>query len=127
MIRSTAVLTLVLALPGLAFADICDDINEVANGWNDVANLINEFGVEAPLTRSEERELSTLMSSLRDGSEALVYLLHNEGDSREQRLGDQLADALDDVYDSGYEGELIDSMDEVVDTMDDVVDYCDRY
>ena len=33
-----------LLLPAFANADICDDINDVANGWNAIANLVELYG-----------------------------------------------------------------------------------
>lgn len=116
-----------LLVPMAANADICDDINDVANGWNDVANLVEEYGSDQPLTRAEERQLTDLVVALREGSEALVYLLRTQGDDYEVRLGADLADSLDDVYGARHDITLVDSIDDVVDTMDAVVDYCDEY
>jgi hypothetical protein len=127
MTRLSALFAFIMAMPTLAFADICNDINDIANGWNEVANLVEEYGTDEPLTRNEEHELMSLLAALRDGTEALVYLLHNEGDSLEVRMGDDLADGMDGVYDAVFDEELVDSMDDVVDALDDVVDYCDSY
>ena len=47
-----------------AQADICDDVNELANDWNDVANFINEANEDDVFSDREIEILENYVTEL---------------------------------------------------------------
>ena len=126
-IRSSLLLALLLLAPATLHADICDDINDIANAWNAIADTL-EVDAEEDL---EDLDLDLLRTDVKDllpGTESFAEYLIDEGNAKEQKLGDNLLDSIEDLYDvetDDYASYLVDRIDDIVDTIDDVVDYCD--
>ncbi len=116
---------LILAAPFAAGADICEDINDMADGWNEMANAIDEAADEG-FTRREEREADEAIEEAFVATQEFADLLEDEGNNREQRLGRQLNRALDQLDRADFIEGIIDTMDGVVDALDDITDYCDE-
>lgn len=120
-------LLVLLVLAPAAHADICDDINTIADGWNAIANALEETADEG----IEDLDLDRLRNDVNDllpGTETLGQYLVDEGNAREQDLGNDLLDVIEDLYDvetDDYAAYLVDRIDDVVDTLDATVDYCD--
>lgn len=124
---TTLTLTLLLLAPVAALADVCNDINDVANGWNAIANALEDSGDDG----LEDLDLDLLrrdVDALLPGTEKLGEVLIDEGNADEQELGNDLLDSIDDLYDvetDDYASYLVDRIDGVVDVLDATVDYCD--
>ena len=113
--------------PSPASADLCDTINDLANDWNEVANLLEQDAGEdvGDLdVRRLERDVDTLLKPTEDLGDALIDL----GNADEEELGEDLLDMTDELYDvdgDDMAAYLVDRIDDIVDTIDEVVDYCD--
>lgn len=125
-IQQTLLLALLILAPA-AHADICDDINDIANGWNEIANALEEDAGEG----LEDLDLNRLRRDVDDllpGTESFGEFLVAEGDARERQLGNNLLDSIEDLYDvdtDDYASYLVDRIDDIVDDLDDTVDFCD--
>ena len=116
-----------LLAPAMVSADICSDINDLSNGWNAIANALEQTadeGVGDLDVAALERDVNTLLDPTETLGSALVEL----GDRNEEDLGNDLLDMVDDLVD--VEGDdlaayLVDVIDDMVDSLDNVVDYCD--
>jgi len=130
--KALAVLPLALLLwivvPAKAGADLCDDINTVADGWAAVADALEETAghdvgdLDVPRL---EREVNSLLDPTQKLGNALVEL----GDADEEELGHALLDMVDELHDvtgDDMAAYLVDRIDDLVDTLDDVVAYCDE-
>jgi len=117
-------LVLVLFLPMTALADICDDVNEIANGWNDMANAVHELDLES-ITQKDAEEIDAGIEEAYDATEEFANLLEEHGDAREAKLGRELNRALKILWDAEGIGAIVDAMDVVVDALDNITDYCD--
>jgi len=123
------VLTVVLVLaPMTAVADICEDVNDISNGWNELANAIDEMDLAA-LTEADAETIDAGIEEAYDSTETFANLLEDDGNAKEARLGRNLNAALDDLYDTQDSGidEIVDAMDSVVDVLDEIVDFCDQH
>ncbi len=116
---------LTLAAPLTTYADICDDINDMADGWNEMADGVEDVDLYE-LTRREIREIDDAIGMASEATQEFAELLQDEGSRRERRLGRELEDALDYLYEAEHIEETVDSMDLVVDALDDITDYCDE-
>ena len=125
-----AQLTLVLALLVLtpaAYADICDDINDIANDWNAIANAL-EVDADEGLEDLDLNRLRKDVEALLPGTEEFGEYLVEEGNATEQELGNDLLDAVEDLYDvetDDYASYMVDRIDDIVDSLDGTVDFCD--
>lgn len=121
------VLALLALTPAAVHADICDDINDIAEGWNAIANALEETAGED----LEDLDLDRLRRDVNDllpGTQTLGEYLVDEGNAGEQDLGNDLLDAIDELFDvetDDYAAYLVDRIDDVVDSLDATVDYCD--
>ena len=110
-----------------AMADICNDVNDLANSWNHIANLLEEDAGEDVGDLDVER-LERDINNLLGPTEAFGQALIDEGNADEEDLGNDLLDTTDDLRDvDGYDetAYLVDRIDDIVNTLDEVVDYCD--
>lgn len=123
-VLTAVALTLVVAMPLTASADVCDDVNDIANSWNDMANAVNELDLDYISVREAE-EIDAAIEAAWDYTVAFADMLEDYGDVTEERLGMRLNRALDYLYDAEGINETVDAMDSVVDVLDSVVDYCD--
>ena len=125
-IQQTLLLALLILAPA-AHADVCDDVNDIANGWNEIANALEEDAGEG----LEDLDLDRLRRDVDDllpGTESFGEFLVAEGDARERQLGNNLLDSIEDLYDvdtDDYASYLVDRIDDIVDDLDDTVDFCD--
>ncbi len=128
MLRRLVVLAaFCLFLPAAAEAQICDDINTISNGWNAVANALEETAGEDIGDLDVER-LENDVNTLLDPTQFLGEALADEGNEDEQVMGEDLLYVIEDLYDVGGEdlaAHLVDVIDDLVGTLDDIVDYCD--
>lgn len=124
---SILLLTWVLLAPSAAMADVCDDVNDVANGWNAIANAL-EDSADEDLESLDLEALRDDVDALLPGTESLGEFLVDEGSAREQDLGNDLLDTLDELYDvdtDDYASYMVDRIDDIVDSLDQTVDFCD--
>ena len=120
-------LALLLLAPVTAHADACDDLNDVANGWNAIANAL-EVDADEGIEDLNMGRLRRDVDELLPGTERFGEYLVDEGNADEQDLGNDLLDAIEDLYDvdtDDYASYLVDRIDDIVDILDDTVDYCD--
>ncbi len=104
---------------------ICEDINEVSNGWNAIANALEE-NAEDDLEDLDVESLVDDVNVLLEATELLGEALVEIGNEDEEELGGDLLDVIDDLYE--VEGDdmaayLVDIIDDIVDA---IVDYCDE-
>jgi hypothetical protein len=118
-------LLLVLAAPLAAGASICEDINDMANGWDQMAEGIDELDLR-DLTQRDADEIDGAIEEAFDATREFADLLEDEGNGREQRLGGRLNRALDHLYDAETIDDTVDAIDDVVDALDNITDYCDE-
>jgi len=126
---SFAVLFVTFTAPASAAAgqNICEDINAVSNGWNAVANALEEAAGD-DLGDLDVESLASVVNELLEPTGLLGEVLAEEGDEGEQELGEDLLDIIDEMLE--VDGDdlaeyLVDVIDDLVDTLDEVVDYCD--
>ncbi len=128
MLRRLAIITAVCTLlPTAAEAQICDDINTVSNGWNAVANALEETSGE-DIGDLDVSRLENDVNTLLDPTQILGESLVDEGNEDEQVMGEDLLYVIEDLYDVSGEdlaAYLVDVIDDLVFTLDDIVDYCD--
>jgi hypothetical protein len=121
-------LVLLLSLPQSAQAEeICDLINDVANGWNDMANLLDADDADS-YTDSDFEAIGEALGALTESSATLAGLLQGAGDDYQVALGEDLEKVIltfADKVDSGNVQYLADSIDGITDAMDRVTDDCD--
>jgi hypothetical protein len=121
-------LVLLLSLPQSAQAEeICDLINDVANGWNDMANLLDADDADS-YTDSDFEAIGEALGALTESSATLAGLLQGAGDDYQVALGEDLEKVIltfADKVDSGNVQYLADSIDGTTDAMDRVTDDCD--
>lgn len=127
-LRFFAVLVGIMALCAApAMADICNDINDVSNGWAAVANALDNSG-EVELEDLDIEALEDDVNALLGPTENLGNFLVEEGNEHEEDLGNEILDYVDDLYDTegdDFVSYLVEIIDDIIGTMDDVVDYCD--
>jgi hypothetical protein len=122
------VLMVATGLAPVVAADICNDINDLSNGWNAIANALEQNADEdvGDLdVAALERDVNALLGPTERLGEALVDL----GNRDEEDLGNDLLDVVDDLVDvdgNDLAAYLVDVIDDLVTTLDDVVDYCDQ-
>jgi hypothetical protein len=120
-------LVLLLSLPQSAQAEeICDLINDVANGWNDMANLLDADDADS-YTDSDFEAIGEALGALTESSATLAGLLQGAGDDYQVALGEDLEKVIltfADKVDSGNVQYLADSIDGITDAMDRVTDDC---
>lgn len=125
MKRILAVLIAFIVLPSAAMADdICESINEVANGWNDVANLVVETG-EDGLDEEESAAVVDAVGALTEATAALVTILEG-GDEEHVALAESLNVhfvILTELTET--DDEAVAAIDGLVSTLDQVTDLCD--
>lgn len=131
MLKQTALaLALGLAVVGAAFAaEICEDVNDVANGWNEVANVIAEHQ-DDEWTDADIDGLIDLVGTLHDSSSALASALGESDNPSHPALGARLQSELDDVAaltTADDAGLIVDEVDDVTAEMDIVTDDCDAH
>lgn len=124
--RLTLLLALLVLAPA-AHADICDDINDIANGWNAIANALEDSADEGLEDLDLER-LNRDIQALLPGTESFGEYLVEEGNAVEQDLGNDLLDSIEDLYDvetDDYASYMVDRIDDIVDSLDQTTDFCD--
>lgn len=115
---------LTLALPATASANPCDTINDIANGWNNVANLAHENEGDG-FTEEESAIVVDAVFKLTVVTSGLIAAL-NEGNEDTQAMADTLAlhfAVLSELTETTAEAVV--AIDGLVDTLDRVTDYCD--
>lgn len=117
---------LCLFVPSLVLASICDDINYIANGWNEMANIIHSADVDQ-LSDADLNAVDQGITEAYDGTTQFATALVDYGNADEVALGENLTYALEDLWNTqgGTVEELIYAMDGVVDSLDHITDYCD--
>lgn len=126
-IRQIFLVALLVLAPAAAHADVCDDINDIANGWNAIADAL-EQNADDGLDDLDLNRLRRDVDELLPGTESFGEYLVDEGNAAEQDLGDDLLDTIEDLYDvdtDDYASYMVDRIDDIVDVLDDTVDFCD--
>ena len=113
--------------PG-AFADVCDDIDDLAESWAVIADALEETAGEdvgdLDVPRLE-RDVNRLLAP----TEALAQALIDLGNIDEEEMGGTLlglVDNLADVTGDDMAAYLVDRIDDLTIALDDVIDYCDQ-
>lgn len=109
-----AVVALALILPAAAGAEVCDDLADLADAWDELATLVDEAG-----GLGEEGEAALI--DMLDGTGEVAGALQEAG----VELGGELGLRVAAVADSDTVDGLLDAMDGVIDTLDALVDDCD--
>ncbi len=111
-----------------AKADICDDINDLSNVWNDIANFLHEHE-EDGFSEEEANQLDELVDTALDPTQTLGKALTELGNEDEAELGHQLLQYVHELR-ARRHGDmvsyLVDVMDDITDSLDAVTDYCDN-
>jgi len=110
----------------LGLADICDDINELANDWNEVANFVDECSVNDTFTDRELKTLENYIADLTKDTYGLADALIDLGDKRETRLGTNMRKTMAKLAESEDQDTTVIMLDKLVDILDKTVDYCDE-
>ena len=117
-----------LLLAGPALADVCDNIDDLADGWAAIADALEaDAGEEIEDLDVDrlERDVETLLP----WTEGLGEDLADFGNLQEEEMGEDLLDVVDELREveiDDYAAYLVDRIDDIVDCMDHIVDYCDR-
>lgn len=122
------ILTAVLGAPVVAHADVCNNINDLANDWTEVANLLEETAGE-DVGDLDVPRLERDVNALLEPTEVLGNALVDLGNPDEEEMGNALLGYVDDLYDvdgDDMAAYLVDRIDDIVDVMDEIVDYCDE-
>ncbi len=128
-------MTRLLLIPALfvffstpAKADICDDINDLANAWNEIANFLNEHEEEG-FSEADANQIDKLVNAALQPTQDLGVALTKLGDEEETQLGHELLQYVHELHNRQH-GDmvayLVDVIDDITDTLDAVVDYCDQ-
>ncbi len=135
MFFALSFLLLILGAPTSAEALVCDDpmgicedINDVSNGWNAIANALEE-NAEDDLEDLDVERLVADVNELLEATELLGEALVDIGNEDEEELGGDLLDVIDDLYDveeDDMAAYLVDIIDDIVDALDAIVDYCEE-
>jgi hypothetical protein len=122
-LAATTVLCLCLSIPATdasVYSQIYNDMNTVSNGWNDVADALEETAGDdignLDIARLESKR-KTRLGPTQELSVALVEYSHVD----EQAVGEGLPDVTGEFYDidgDDLEGSLVD----VIDVVDDDCD-----
>ncbi len=111
-----------------AKADICDDIDDLANAWAEIANFLNEHEDDG-FTEAEANEIDKLVNVALQPTQDLGEALTKLGDDAEVQLGHELLQYVHELHNRQH-GDLVaylvDVMDDITGTLDAVVDYCDQ-
>ena len=118
-------LFLILVAPSLMAYDICEEINSLANDWNEVANFIDEFGDE-PLTDRDFRTLENYVTELAVDTYELADALIDLGNNKETRLGTSIRKSLASLQQANDTDSAVRHLDRLVDSIDRTTDYCDQ-
>lgn len=124
--RFLTALVLFMLFAGFAHADICEDINSLANDWNDVANFVDDIRENDYFTDSELDTLERYVTELAEDTYILADALVDLGNQRETRLGVQMRKAMARLADAEDQDEVVRSLDKLVDVIDRTTDYCDE-
>ena len=125
-IACPVILCLALLAPA-AGAELCDDISTIADGWNAVANALEETSGEDVGDLDVERlesDVNTLLDPTQTMGEALVEV----GNADEVEMGNELLEVVAELHQvdgNDLAVYMVDVIDALVDTMDDIVAYCD--
>ncbi|MDJ0839238.1 MAG: hypothetical protein QNK37_22160 [Acidobacteriota bacterium] len=125
----TKLLTLVFLCFGALTAqawDICEDINDLANDWNEVANFVDECHEDDEFTDSEIRILVKYITDLAEDTYLLADALIDLGNQRETRLGTQMRKAMARIAEEEDQDRMVRELDKLVDIIDRTTDYCDE-
>lgn len=120
-------LAIVLLIPGIASANLCDDIHGLANRWHKLANAIHERTHEE-LSGADRKKVATEDRTLIPPSRELVTVCNKERDKKIQALGRQLSALLEEyaaLNDDESWDEDVRVIDKMVVVMDELTTICD--
>ena len=130
MRKSLLSCALLLTLPFCASAaEICEDVNDVSNAWNELANLINTTQGEG-FSDDEVAKIEGVVAGMTEGSAVLAGLLQGAGNDHQAALGNQLEAVLTELENLDGEEEvnyIVGAVDSVTATLDTVTDDCDSH
>ncbi len=117
---------LILMSSSVIFAgNICDDINGLADEWNEVANFLNECEENDRFTDTEMKRFENYVTDLAEDTYILADALIDLGNDRETKLGTNMRKRMAALAEANTLEAAVDRMDELVNSIDDVTDYCD--
>jgi hypothetical protein len=127
--RMTVIACAILfALPlSVSAAEICEDVNDISNGWNELANLIDQTQGDG-FSEEEVGEIDSAVGDMTEGTATLAGLLQGAGNADQQALGNELEGVLTEFAGLTGEAEVdyaVSVIDQVTSTLDAVTDDCD--
>lgn len=122
---NTLVASLLLLAAPFANANICNNINQLANVWNELANATHDASLDG-YSQYELDEIDDTLEYAWDATEVLADELTSYGNSTETRLGDRLYTTMDRI-DAAHKDQLVNGIDNMVGAIDAITDYCDSY
>ena len=125
MVTRLCMLILISMLAIAAHADICEDINSLANDWNDVANFVDDIRDNDYFTDRELDILERYVTELAEDTYFLADALIDLGNNRETKLGVAMRKTMSQLADARDQDEMVRLLDKLVDIIDRTTDYCD--
>jgi hypothetical protein len=114
-------------------ADVCDDINKLADRWQKLANYIDDHSDNGKLRKTEIAKVAQDTRQLAPGTKelgnGLVREFKGKDDQRVRALGKQILAALEELgglKDDDDWDEDVKIIDRLVDILDKVVEQCDK-
>ena len=112
-----------LAFNTIAAASYCTDIQDIADGWNEMAEGIYQLDVSA-LTMAEAESIDQSVNDAASATYQFANDLITSGDRQSMEYGQYLNDDLDAMMQAPGLDELGHAIDLTVDTLDELVDVC---
>ena len=106
--------------------DICDDVNELADDWNEVANFVDECEEDDEITDRELEQLIEYITDLAEDTYGLADALIDLGNKKETKLGTAMRKAMAKIAKEEDQDRLVKQLDKLVDIIDQTTDYCDE-
>ncbi|CAM2010878.1 hypothetical protein [Acanthopleuribacter pedis] len=111
----------------MAFAgDICEDINDLSNDWNEVANFLGELEENDDFSDRDLRRFEQYVTDLAEDTYILADALIDLGNQRETNLGTTMRKRMAALAEADSLEAAVARMDNLVDSIDRVTDYCDE-
>ncbi len=129
MCKTLIAAAFLFALPlSVAAENVCEDVNAVANLWNDFANMLHESQGDG-FTEGEVHDIADTLGEMAVATGELATLLH-DGNDTQVKLGQQLEAALVEFEKLTGEAKAdyaVSVTDDLVAAIDVVTDDCDAH
>lgn len=119
---------LLLLLPSVAAADICEDIATGADNWAEIADWLDELTADGSVpSQSQAEEIDAAIQGNLEPTLGLIQLLASEGNSEQQRMGRSLERSVNALDQAETFDEIIAALDAITDELDAIVENCDAH